>query len=122
MTLKHVGLDSEGKTCVLVVDTGASMASNKSLYGMTTSPKMFYEKLRAGMEARGFQCLENLDPCLFIKNDCIAFCYVDDMCFFYRDQTVFDGIIKSFKADGDKYNWELTVEGEVNAFLGINME
>ena len=52
----------------------------------------------------------------------IAFCYVDDMCFFYRDQTVFDKIIASFKADGDKYKWELTVEGAVNTFLGINME
>ena len=40
----------------------------------------------------------------------------------YREQTVFDDIIKSFEDDGDKYNWELTVEGAVNTFLGINME
>jgi hypothetical protein len=106
----------------VVTQSDMILRLNKSLYGMTTSPKMFYEKLRAGMEARGFQCLENLDPCLFIKNDCIAFCYVDDMCFFYRDQNVFDDIIQSFKADGDQYNWELTVEGDVNTFLGINMQ
>jgi hypothetical protein len=43
---------------------------------------------------------------------CIAFCYVDDMCFSYRDQG-FDDIIESFEADSDKYNWELTVKEEV---------
>jgi hypothetical protein len=47
---------------------------------------------------------------------------VDDLCFFYRDEKVFWKIIKSFIDDGDKFNWEHTVEGEVNSFLGITID
>lgn len=107
------GFEAEGPDMVLKL--------NKSLYGMCDAPKIFYLKLKKGMEDRGFTCLENLDPCLFVKDDCIAFCYVDDMCFFFRDQSVFDSIIQSFKDDGDQYNWEHTIEGEVGTFLGINI-
>ena len=95
---------------------------HKSLYGQVEAPKLWYEKLRGGLESRGFTCYENLDPCLFVKSDCIAFCYVDDLCFFYHKPKVFQTIIKSFKDDGDEYNWELTVEGEVNSYLGICIE
>ena len=94
----------------------------KSLYGQVDAPRLWYEKLRAGLEERGFTCYENLDPCLFVKDDCIAFCYVDDLCFFYHKPKVFQDIIQSFKDDGDQYNWELTVEGEVNSYLGICIE
>ena len=45
---------------------------NKLLYGQVNSPKMFYLKLKKGMEDGGFMCLEDWDPCLFLKNDCIA--------------------------------------------------
>ena len=52
----------------------------------------------------------------------ISFCYVDDLCYFYRDQKIFDSHIQSFIDDGDIYNWEHTIEGEVQAFLGINIQ
>jgi hypothetical protein len=106
------GFDAEGDNKILELQ--------KSLYGQIEAPRLWYEKLKGGLEDRGFRCSE-LDPCLFLRDDIICFCYVDDLCFFYRDEKVFWDIIKSFINDGDEYNWEHTVEGEVNSFLGINI-
>jgi hypothetical protein len=62
-----------------------------------------------------------LDPCLFIWNDIICSCYADDLFFFYRDHTDFWKIIQSFIDNGNKFNWEHTVEGEVKSFLDITI-
>eukprot|EP00957_Ditylum_brightwellii_P110921 8459968-Ditylum_brightwellii.AAC.1 len=56
---------------------------------------MWYDKLRAGLEARGFTVCK-ADPCLVISK-------------------------KSFKEDGDKDNWEMTEGGSVEEFLGIKV-
>ena len=104
---------ADGDDCILQL--------HKSLYGQVEAPKLWYMKLREGMESRGFTTCENQDPCLFISKTMISFSYVDDLCYFYREQKVFDAHIQSFVDDGDKYNWEHTIEGEVEAFLGINI-
>eukprot|EP00957_Ditylum_brightwellii_P055333 4193798-Ditylum_brightwellii.AAC.1 len=39
---------------------------NNSLYGQTDAPRMWYDKLRAGLEARRFTACR-ADPCLFIS-------------------------------------------------------
>lgn len=106
------GFETEGANQILEL--------NKSLYGQIEAPKLWYEKLKGGLVDRKFRC-SHLDPCLFIRDDIICFCYVDDLCWFYRDKKVFDDIIQSFTDDGDQYNWEHTIEGEVNSFLGITI-
>lgn len=106
------GFSTEGVDSILKL--------KKSLYGQIEAPRLWYEKLKGGLVDRGFRCSE-LDPCLFIRHDIICFTYVDDVCFFYRDEKVFQDIIQSFNDDGDIYNWEHTVEGEVNSFLGITI-
>jgi hypothetical protein len=30
--------------------------------------------------------------------------------------------MQSFKDDGDEYNWEMTIEGTAQEFLGINID
>eukprot|EP00957_Ditylum_brightwellii_P152756 11627785-Ditylum_brightwellii.AAC.1 len=39
---------------------------NKSLYGQTDAPRIWYDKLRVGLKTRGFTAC-NTDPCLFIS-------------------------------------------------------
>ena len=93
---------------------------NKSLYGQAESPRLWYEKLKKGLEDRGF-VMSKVDPCLFISKDIVCICYVDDCLFFAHKQEKLDELLKSFKEDGDEYNWELKVEGSVSEYLGIEI-
>jgi len=49
----------------------------KSLYGLKQAPKTFFDKLKSGLEQRGFTA-SVLDPCLFMKHSMIVVVYVDD--------------------------------------------
>eukprot|EP00957_Ditylum_brightwellii_P023207 1751257-Ditylum_brightwellii.AAC.1 len=80
---------------------------NMSLYGQADAPRMWYDKLRAGLEARGFTACK-ADPCLFISKKVVCICYVDHCLWFDRDSKDIDAVLKPFKEDGDKYNWEMT--------------
>ena len=45
----------------------------KSLYGLKQAPKTFFDKLKRGLEQRGFTA-STLDPCLFMKHNMIVVC------------------------------------------------
>lgn len=94
---------------------------NESLYGQVDAPKMWYEKLLAGLEARGFTTFK-VDHCLFISKKVIVVAIADDFLFFSRNQVNIDELIKSFRDDGDKYNWEVKVAGTVHNFFGIEIK
>eukprot|EP00957_Ditylum_brightwellii_P111471 8502383-Ditylum_brightwellii.AAC.1 len=68
---------------------------NKNLYGQADAPRIWYDKLRAGLEARGFTACK-AGPYLFISKK------------FTRDSKDIDDVLKSFNEGGDKYNWEMT--------------
>jgi hypothetical protein len=87
----------------------------KSLYGLVQSPRAFFLKLSSALESRKF-APSKLDPCLFIHQDMVCLVYVDDCLFFAKDSTTIDAMIKSLKAD-----FRLEEEGEVSAFLGIDI-
>ena len=57
-----------------------------------------------------------IDPCLFLRDDIICVIYVDDTIFFSKEDTIIDKIITQLKE-----SFELTDEGEVDAFLGIKI-
>ncbi len=88
----------------------------KSLYGMVQSPRAFFQKLSKGLTDRGFKP-SNIDPCLFFHRDMICLVYVDDCIFFARDQKKIDLMIDDLKKD-----FELVMEDEVSAFLGIQID
>ena len=94
---------------------------NKSLYGQAEAPRLWYEKLSAGLTARGFTA-SIVDPCLFISSKVQCIMYVDDCLWFYRNQKDMDDLLESFCTDGDEYNWEMRVEGSVKEFLGIDIK
>eukprot|EP00957_Ditylum_brightwellii_P031325 2374486-Ditylum_brightwellii.AAC.1 len=81
---------------------------------------MWYDKLRASLEARRDTAC-NADPRLFISKKVVCIIYVDDCLWFGRDIKDIDVVLKSFKEDGDKYNWEMTEGGSVEKFLGIKV-
>ena len=81
---------------------------------------MWYDKLRAGLQDRGFKATK-ADPCLFIGKKVICISYVDGCLWFTRKWSDIDAVLKSFQEDGDQHNWEMRVEGTVFEYLGIKV-
>ena len=96
---------------------------NNSLYGLKQAPKTFYEKLRDGLLERGFK-QSMLDPCLFMKKDMICLIYVDDTIITGPDEQAIENLIKSLGVTEEEqvHTFQLRDEGEVGAFLGIQIE
>ena len=65
---------------------------------------------------RGF-VPSKVDPCLFIRSDALVLVYVDDTIIFTKEDSTINQIVKSLSSDFD-----LTDEGEVENFLGVNMK
>ena len=96
---------------------------NNSLYGLKQAPKTFYEKLRDGLIERGFT-QSMIDPCLFMKKDMICVVYVDDTIITGPDSTAIDDLIRNLGVAEEEqvHTFQLRDEGEVGAFLGIQIE
>ena len=47
-----------------------------------------------------------LDPFLFMSKTVVFVVFVDDCLFWARSQSDTDNVMKSFKEDGNSYNWE----------------
>ena len=62
---------------------GTALKLNKSLYDQVHAPKRWYNKLRKGLEERGFKACK-ADPCMFISRKVIFIYYVDDCLWFAR--------------------------------------
>jgi hypothetical protein len=100
---------------------GMILKLKRSVYGLRQSPLNFFNTLKAGLEARGFEQLKQLDPCLFRSNDVICVCYVDDCLFFSRSEDAIDRVIDSLR-EAKPTAFQLNVEDSVAGFLGILLE
>jgi hypothetical protein len=85
----------------------------KNLYGLRQAGNNWFDKLRESLHARKFK-QSSVDPCLFVRHDIIIVVYVDDCLLFARDDKILDDFIQDLKSD-----FNLTCEGDVGAFLGI---
>jgi hypothetical protein len=95
----------------------------KSLYGLRQAPRTFFEKLRAGLLERGWIQSE-IDPCLFLRVGMICVVYVDDTIFASASVEDLDAMITSLgiiNSDDQRHTFALRDEGEVSAFLGIQI-
>ena len=89
---------------------------NKSLYGMTDAPLIFFELLKSKLEEVGFKQYKDLDPCLFVHKKAIVLTYVDDCLWFSKDGAALDRLIQ----DTIDAGLDMTIESrDVSAFLGI---
>ena len=63
-------------------DTVYVLKLKKNLYGLKDSSKTFWDKVRDTLTSHnpkyGFK-QSQIDPCLFIRDDCFLLVYVDDM-------------------------------------------
>jgi hypothetical protein len=89
---------------------------NKNLYGLKQAGFNWYEKLKKGMETRGFKtCLS--DPCVYTKPGIVVLVYVDDMLIFARSMKKLETFIQSLEGE-----YELTDDGDsIKAYLGIDV-
>jgi len=92
----------------------------RSLYGQIEAPRLWFEKLSNGLQERGFVPSE-IDPCLFISKKVICLVYVDDCCWFARDNNDINEVLDSFDRDGTIYNWEMSRQDSISEFLGIDI-
>ena len=64
---------------------GKVLKLKKTFYGLLQSPRALWKYLVKKMELCG-QKQSNLDPCLFISDEVISICYVDDLLFWAKDK------------------------------------
>jgi len=88
----------------------------KNVYGLRQAGNNWFHKLCSSLLALGFHQSKN-DPCLFIRNNCLIIVYVDDCLLFAKTDDILDSVISSLKA-----NFNLTSQGDVGAFLGIDIK
>ena len=104
-----------GANCVLKL--------RKSLYGLRQAPRTFFEKLKAGLEERGWK-QSDIDPCLFMKKGLICVVYVDDTIFAGANVADLEKEITALgiSTQEQRHTFLLRDEGSVSAFLGIQIE
>ena len=59
-----------------------------------------------------------IDPCLFYKENCVLLIYVDDCLLFVKDKSEAKKIMNHLK----DLNFEITDEGSVSAYLGVDVK
>ena len=90
---------------------------NKSIYGLSVAPKLWYEHLFKALKEDGFT-VSKLDPCLLFKKDMMLVVYVDDVGISAKRKEDVDAMVQRLKKKG----FELTREGSFSEFLGIKFE
>ena len=88
------------------------------MYGLRQAPLSWFAHLKEHLEQRGF-VPSKVDQCLFINHDKKIFClvYIDDVVRVAPDRQWIDKVLESLKDE-----FEMTVEGDVTAFLGIQFK
>jgi hypothetical protein len=97
------------------VHTDRCLKLKKNLYGTKQAGRNWFLHLRQGLLKAGFR-QSQIDPCLYLRNNCIMVVYVDDCLLFGpTDKDVLDTINEL------KQHFLLDDEGEVKNFLGIHV-
>ena len=89
----------------------------KSLYGLSTAPRLWHQHLFATLLELGFK-QSLFDQCLLCKPGIMIVCYVDDAGIAAKDPSLIDALIQQLLDRG----FELTKEGSFSEFLGIKFK
>jgi hypothetical protein len=87
----------------------------RNLYGVKQAARNWYHHLRQGLLGRGF-VQSKIDPCLFIRKDCLIVLYTDDCLVFANDNETIADLCKCLSTE-----FLLKDEGDIENFLGINI-
>ena len=89
----------------------------KNIYGQKQAGRVWYKYLTAKLQSIGF-IVSTIDPCLFYRQNCIYILYVDDSILAGPTDTELDEVIHDIKQVG----LQITVEGDIGDFLGVNID
>jgi hypothetical protein len=87
----------------------------KNMYGLKQAGSNWFDTLKNSLITRGFH-QSSIDPCLFIRDNCIIIVYVDDCLLFAKTDEILDHLVTSLSSE-----FNLTSQGDVGAFLGIDV-
>ena len=71
--------------------------------------------LKTGLEDEGFK-QNKVDPCLFVRNNCVVICYIDDCSILSKYKQTIDALLKNLSK-----TFNLTDEKDVKSYLGMNV-
>ena len=91
---------------------------HRNLYGSKVSGGVCNDYLTKKLIQKVGFCQSKIDPCVFYKGKTLLLLYTDDSILIGPDQNDINDIIKDIK----KENLDITVEGDIQYFLGINIE
>ena len=96
-------------------DTKYCIRLKRNFYGVKQAAQKWYLHLKQGLISCGF-IQSNIDPCLFIRNDCILMVYTDDCLMFTQDDTTINDLCKCLSKE-----FLLSDEGNIAGYLGIQI-
>jgi len=88
----------------------------RNLYSCKQAAHNWYMHLIKGLKACGFH-QSSVDPCLFIRSNCIIVLYTDDCCIFGLSNDVIDALLQDLQEE-----FILQDQGSIDNFLGIHIE
>jgi len=95
----------------------ACLKLRKSLYGLSIAPKLWYEHLKSALKEMGFVS-SSYDQCLLYKPGCILITFVDDCGLAVESEELITWFVTELRNKG----FELEVEGDFDAYLGVSIE
>jgi len=108
-----------GYKSMVEAKTGRKMCLRlkKSLYGLAIAPKLWYEHLLKGLKELGFEH-SSYDRCLLYKEGCLLITFVDDCGLAVKNDDDIDWFVDELRKKG----FELKIEGDFDAFLGVAID
>jgi hypothetical protein len=97
-------------------DTTHYIQLMKNLYGCKQAARNWFQHLDAGLKAHGFK-QSHIDPCLYLRKDCIMVVYTDDCLIFAPNDTIINSLISDLSA-----LYKLKDQGDVHDYLGLRIE
>ena len=95
----------------------ACLRLNKSVYGLKVAPKLWFEHLKRGLVELGFKS-SSYDECLLYREGMLLVVFVDDCGLAVSDPSMIDWFVNELRKQG----FELQVEGNFTAFLGVALD
>ena len=94
------------------------MKIKKSLYGDRRAANLWYRKIRGTLEGPMGFTVSTMDPCLFIRHDCMIALYVDDAILFAKDEESIQKVLDDLKT----HEYDYSRDGTFSSYLGILLE
>ena len=88
---------------------------NKNLYETRQVVENWFGVFKTGLKDEGFK-QNKVDPCIFVRNDFIVICYVDDCCIFYKDRDTIDALLKNLSK-----TFNMNDKGDSESYFDINV-